>query len=226
MKVLVVGARHGSLGHFIRDALADQGFKVTTAGFSGQEEIAVDATDVYSVEDMINPGWDHIVCTIGMNLPGTVLDGNSEPNLGRQLAVNVEGPHHILCEFVQYWRGIKSSFPHHFVAISSNSAQIPRSQSGGYCASKAALSMMMRCAAREVAELPFSIYTYEPGWLYGTPMSEEVAGRLELGKPLHSIPGQKLGIMPWTLAQMIASNIANTGKSLNGCTIRVDGGER
>ena len=119
--------------------------------------------------------------------------------------------------------------PGHFVAISSNSAHIARSGSAPYCASKAALSMAIRAEARDLArsyDLHTVIaYTYEPGWLEGTAMSNDVASRYPGMQP-HRMLGLDAGLPPSRLAGMIAYNLRHCGRELNGCVLRVDAGEQ
>jgi NAD(P)-dependent dehydrogenase (short-subunit alcohol dehydrogenase family) len=167
---------------------------------------------------------NHIVYTAGVNDPGGTWD--------EHFAVNCVGAMNLL----ECWQGMCSSdevetpFDGHYVAISSNSAHIARTGSGMYCASKAALSMALRVAAREAgrAGLPFSVYGYEPGLLKGTPMTEEVKARLGRGAiPLHRMVGVEAdGISRQWLALQIVHNLRNDGRPLNGCLLRLDAGEQ
>lgn len=112
-----------------------------------------------------------------------------------------------------------------FVAISSNSAHIPRRGSMPYCASKAALSMALRVAARELANKNVAVWGYEPGLLAGTPMSEQT--RRDFGTdPLHRMPGVSWeGLPVGDLAQQIVQDISTFSVAHNGLMIPFDGGE-
>lgn len=242
--LLVVGAREGSLGHYVGSVATERGWTVTTAGVSGDEDMHFDIANHGSVhalfpEDMGEP-WHSIVCTAGVNYEGGIKDDSIRGKLDQSLLINTTGPLHLLHAWQDWWlyhidethmeRDVALGedvpmYPLHFVAISSNSARIARSQSLAYCASKAALSMGIRCAARELADTWLNVYAYEPGWLSGTPMSKEVNARFEYGQPRHRIPGDRT-CDPAALAHMIVRNLANWYSSLNGCTLRLDGGEQ
>jgi NAD(P)-dependent dehydrogenase (short-subunit alcohol dehydrogenase family) len=230
--LLVIGARKGSLGEAIADYVRDQQFlgPVVTAGISGEDELLDLSHPMAKTEDFIC-GVDpkHIVCTVGVNLPARITDTDYLHRLGQSMLINVQWPMRLLESWIRvndpsttYQKG---GF-NHFVAISSNSAHIARSSSGPYCASKAALSMAIRCAARELAESQFCAYAYEPGMLDGTPMTENTRLAFPRG-PLHRMPGYapRAGLSTRTLARLVVGNL-NTGKELNGCTLRMDAGEQ
>jgi NAD(P)-dependent dehydrogenase (short-subunit alcohol dehydrogenase family) len=233
--VLVVGARPQSLGYHVAIAAQKAGYGVETAGIAG-EDWTLDITKPSMVHGFLTRPdfgpWDHVVCTAGINKEGTIKGRGWLHTMQTQMEVNFFGHMILLSEWARYWRNPDRkilddalSLPKHFASISSNSAQVARSRSGGYCASKAALSMGIRCAAREHAEWPFAIYAYEPGWMDGTPMSGEITERLRVHKSApHRIPGGN-AVDPEELAQTIVHNLSQ-GYWLNGTTIRLDGGEQ
>lgn len=223
--LLVVGAEQGSIGDAVAKEAIRQGRHavVETAGIT-HEPMSLNVM----FDDSIRQALEEfrptdIVCTVGMNVPGSPGMSNSGfPNrFDQHMLVNAGGPVRLLHHWIKdlpYSSDVQRSF----VAISSNSAHIPRSQSIAYCASKAALSMALRVAAREYAQVPtISIYGYEPGFVEGTPMSED----LDLGgrKP-HRIPGDR-ALNAEALANIIVSNLNGRGYYFNGNMIRVDGGE-
>lgn len=245
--LLVVGARPGSLGMWVRNIAAERGWDVFTAGISG-EDIKLDVESHAQVYELFEndslPQWHSIVCTAGVNYEGSIKAQDIRGKLDRSFAANATGPLHLLHVWAEWWlyhldetmmitgtinEGSEPvtmpEFPLHFVGISSNSAHIARSQSLAYCASKAALSMGIRCAARDLANTWLNVWGVEPGWLSGTPMSKEVNQRFEYGIPRHRIPGDRT-VDPSALAHMIVRNINNWYSSLNGCMLRLDGGEQ
>lgn len=233
-QLLVVGAKRGSLGdHVVKQSL-NEGWRVTTAGVN-EEQFKLDVLSDSQCKGIFRdaPFPHSVVCTVGINKATPVLDAKWRSGVEEQLLVNTLGPltllHHWLLELQERRRGEwrEPPYHHHFVVVSSNSAQIARRQSLGYCASKAALSMGMRCAAREMAEMPVSLYVYEPGWLSDTPMSREVSRRLSESRVQakgHRIPGGR-AIDAAEFARMIVTNL-ELGRSLNGTVLRVDGGEQ
>lgn len=233
LKMLVVGAQPLSLGWHVTRQARHQGWHVTTAGISGEEDIPrFDITKPLHRHNVLKNGlrFDAIVCTAGINIDGGMLGSMHtwDYDLERMLVTNAAGPLALLRQWVDAMtsQGV-AMYGRSFVAVSSNSAHVARSRSAGYCASKAALSMGLRCAARELADTGLNVWGVEPGWLKGTPMSKQVHDRMEGNPvPLHRIPGDRT-IRPEWLAEFIINNINPVSRSpLNGCMMRLDGGEQ
>ena len=235
-QLLVVGARPGSLGYHVAITAAGRGWAVTTAGISG-ETVEMDVTQAGNVRRlMLAHDWHSVVCTVGINYEDVIGTDELVRSMHEQYMVNTLGVINVLnnwydrwrTEFDEHWDEDYEETPFCFVALSSNSAHIARSRSIGYCASKAALSMAIRCAARYAAEQKFgemfNIYGYEPGWINGTPMSLSVLERLRNGEP-HRIPGER-DIEPEFFSERIVSDLCFGPHYLNGCMMRLDGGEQ
>lgn len=230
MKLLVVGAREGSLGAAVAETAEESayGWEVVTAGVSSSEEERMDLVGITqnrleSMVRQIRP--DAIVCTAGINRPRRTYE-STESWYWDHFAVNCTGPMRLLDAWLAY--GPDTDVPWgHFIAVSSNSAHIPRSSSAAYCASKAALSMAVRARARDCAgaKMPLSVYAYELGLISGTPMTREAAERFD--GPLTRMKGIGVenGLSPYGLAAHIVRNIAFGGPELNGVCLRLDAGE-
>lgn len=231
MKVLVVGARPGSLGAAVAETCGEQGWEVETLGISGDEKHTM---DVVTASDEVVDGLmrsvrpDHVVCTMGVNLPSSRFISESAW-WSHHFNVNVIGPMRLAVAFGKTTEKSQSRYPGHYVAVSSNSAHIPRTLSGPYCASKAALSMALRVAGREASggDEGYLVYGYEPGLLAGTPMTDDVRRRLGRGIPLTRMRGNEIqdGLSVYGLAGHIVHNLAFGGPELNGCLLRYDAGE-
>lgn len=221
---LIVGARRGSLGDAVRTRLLDRGVQsVFTAGVGDvdgyrHEDVALDVTWEQGRIDRWMAEWQptSIVCTVGINLPDF-----ADP-LGRsQMEVNYFG----VMRLLDAWRcSTLRVSGDQFVAISSNSAQIARRDSRGYCASKAALSMGIRVAGREDAGSHRPIYGWEFGLLQGTPMTAEAAERF--AGPLTRMPGLPNGIPTQEAARHVVDGLLGAAASYNGCLLRADAGEQ
>lgn len=230
-RLLVVGAREGSLGAAVYDAACQyEHFEhVTTA--DGRDDAAVaykldvrERRDCVSVLEQVRP--TDIVCTVGINMPDGPDPGSMIRNMSLQLQTNVWGPMQLLAEAIDLWVNRSGLRNFNFVGISSNSAHIARSESAGYCASKAALSIALRSVARRYAHLRYlRIWGYEPGWIAGTPMSDEVRMHLPPNISPHRIPGGG-ALSKEQLAHRIVSDLRHWDAALNGCMIRLDGGEQ
>lgn len=214
--LLIFGARKKSIGDAVRKMWIDMfdDSHVVTAGLSGDEEIdgmAADEDWVRAVIEKVQP--DRILVTIGVNQPRG--EGDLYSWLSTAFETNVSLPMSIL----ETWIDVDPPKGAHFVVMSSNSAVIPRSQSMAYCASKAALSMAVRCAARDLqkAKMDLTVYGWEPGLVKGTPMSEGRGGTRMLGLPE--------GISRRALAHQIVSALAFGGAEYSGVLVRLDNGE-
>lgn len=179
------------------------------------------------VETIGRFGPTDIVCTAGINCTEPT-EADIPESVRQHMEVNYIGPMLLLNEALFMWSEWHPvSIPEqgfNFVAVSSNSAHIARSQSTGYCASKAALSMGLRCIARRVAGSGVKIWGYEPGFIDGTPMSEATALAFPDTK-LHRIPGGE-GLNMNDLADRIVADLIVASHSLNGVMFRIDGGEQ
>lgn len=235
-RLMVVGAMPGNLG--MRVAEEAQRSKtwdsVRAYDIKGGEPLTrVAYLDLWSrrkvIEALETLSPTDIICTAGVNL----TDGNGvdvAQSIKTHMNINVTGPMQLLSEALDLWLnrwGHVKAIPNsgfNFVAVSSNSAHIARSQSTGYCASKAALSMALRCVARREAGYGIKIWGYEPGFLNDTPMSNATAEQFP-DQPLHRIPGG-FGIDTDDLADRIVSDMIVSPTGINGCMIRFDGGEQ
>lgn len=229
--LLVVGAREGSLGD--RIAQAAQGFavdRVVTAGMT-TEDHSCDVRNprsIVRVLDTVAP--DYVVCTVGINLPTSLAEPIFEDVMMHSFAANVIGPMTLLQRFITLGSEIaREDQVRKFVVISSNSARIARTNSLPYCASKAALSMAVRVAAREMApwDLNLVVWGYEPGLLAGTPMTEETERRFGGNGPLHRMPGvAPEGLDPRGLASRVVYDLVNGGPAYHGVLFPYDAGEQ
>jgi NAD(P)-dependent dehydrogenase (short-subunit alcohol dehydrogenase family) len=235
-RVLVVGARKGSLGKGIAAMLdvmynppavdEEPRWDIVTSGISGDENLPLNLvesrlSDLTELLGDVAP--EHVVCTAGINHPREAYP--SLPDwYAHHYAVNCVGPMRLLEAWASMLDATKLVGSRHFVAISSNSAHIARQDSGAYCASKAGLSMALRVRAREMAGEPVVIYGYEPGLLRGTPMTEEIRSRFP--GAFTRMKGLPNGMLTHQLARMVAQNLVYGGLELNGCLLRVDAGEQ
>jgi len=228
MTVLVIGSRPDSLGAAVGVLLQNKGLKVATAGVSGEMfHMDIGEPDrIAFVMNAVRPS--QIVCTAGINESFSLRAEGLAGGMCDAFVVNALGPIRVLQEWMHMLEttevGTMPS-PKQFVAISSNSAHIARRQSIAYCASKAALSMALRCAAREIAGEGVLVYGYEPGLLAGTPMT---AGSVDaFPGALHRMPGVKPeGLSTRDFAATIVANLTHPNQALHGTMLRLDAGEQ
>lgn len=224
MNLLVIGARNKSLGQAVCvTAAQDKGWSVITAGLH-KEDVHLDVlTDDEQLDNLFRAyDFDAVVCTVGMNDPAGSgsLGEDFSPWMMRSFQVNTIGP--MLC--LQQYLLHRKNPGGQFVAVSSNSAHIARSNSMAYCASKAALSMSLRVAAREVSGYPVIIYGYELGLLRDTPMTKGTEARF--GPSQTRMPGADRGLLVGDVAAQIVGTLGCPSPGLNGALIRLDAGEQ
>lgn len=217
-KLMVFGARKKSIGQMTANMWGDMfDGQTVTAGVTNEEQHLIHYEDTDQVREFIAEHKpDRMLVTLGRNETLADFNGDTELWLNDHFHTNVVMPMMLLDAWLE-----SDVMPDgaHFVVLSSNSAHIPRSGSMAYCASKAGLSMAIRCAARDFgkAGIDASIYGYEPGLVKGTPMSGKRGGTRMLGLP-NGMPRR-------ALAQQIATNMAFGGPEFNGVLVRLDAGE-
>jgi NAD(P)-dependent dehydrogenase (short-subunit alcohol dehydrogenase family) len=216
--LLIWGARKKSIGDAVRKMWIDMfdHATVTTAGISGEEDFLVNTSDeeeVNAIYEKVKPKF--VLCTIGRNETLEEYGGPLEGWLQDMFDANVTTPMSLLNTWLEHDIPAGAQY----IVISSNSAHIPRSNSMAYCATKAALSMAVRCAARDLQKAGFdlTVYGWEPGLVKGTPMSEGRDGTRMLGLPQ--------GISRRSLAHQIVGAMAFGGAEYSGTLIRLDNGE-
>jgi NAD(P)-dependent dehydrogenase (short-subunit alcohol dehydrogenase family) len=234
--VLVVGARPNSLGDAI-SLVVRADYHVITAGLNDEllkYDIGVGPATDKELLEAVEP--DHIIVTAGINKPCPPYPNRVGDWYRDHFEVNVTGPMRLLESWILHRVNSDQTGFGHYVAISSNSAHIARTESDAYCASKAALSMALRCRGRGLARkgYPLAVYGYEPGLLRDTPMTTEVDTRLRKEVlqfhpiVMHRMPGvEPAGIDPRMVANVVAANLRSGAHAmLNGTMTRLDAGEQ
>jgi len=239
--LLVVGAAGRSLGEaVVNEATKNYDFsRIFSAGITG-ETLYCDIRNVNSIKECLMESMPtYIVCTVGVNEPHQMRYAGMGITMNEAFSVNVIGPMELLHRFItsatRHPQENTGKFRRRFVAISSNSARIPRTGSAPYCASKAALSMALRVAARELAPDEWAplVWGYEPGLLAGTPMTQRTiddfgspTGDPSFGARLHRMKGVgALGLSKEELAERIMADVVYGSPGLNGCMMPFDAGE-
>lgn len=133
-------------------------------------EVDVRSTDaIYDFMSTFEPHAKEIrvVYSAGINQLGWIKDTVTAEQMLEQYEVNVVG-------FVRMLRAVSHLYERgRVVAISSDAGIRPLRTSIGYCASKAALDMAVKVAAREMAPA-WQINAVAPGIIGHTPMTDSV----------------------------------------------------
>lgn len=238
---LVLGGHDGGIGKAITEHLAEVGHGVVATGRS------TDVRDAGLVDRLISEaitrsGQDlaGIVYCAGVNrlswLGDMGLSGLREA--GDMFGVNTLGFLAVLDSVVRHTAenqegdSLRSPSGLSILAISSDAAERPMRTSAAYCASKAALNMLVRCAARELGDDNYRINALSPGMVEFTGMSAEVDEQvqklrgwteeemMEYERSQEVVPGR---ISPSEVAR-VAVDILTGPRHLNGSIITLNGG--
>lgn len=133
----------------------------------GEEEC--DVTDPEKLDQVVRKFCPtHVVYSAGINHLEWI-ENSTPQDFAKVLAVNLIGFQTLLTSMLS--NGIRNAS---IVAVSSDAATRPMRTSLMYCSSKAALSMSVKCAARELASKGYRINSVSPGKVADTEMTRYV----------------------------------------------------
>ncbi|HEX4128358.1 MAG TPA: SDR family oxidoreductase [Acidimicrobiales bacterium] len=194
---LVIGGGSG-IGAALADAYRAQGTTTVTWDIAGSHDVTCDVTEPDAIDDAVGVTrlrWGVPSCvtvTAGVGHSGRLTEADPD-TFDRVMRVNARGPW--LC--MRAWVGAmrEQQIAGSFVAVSSISARLVDPTMGLYCASKAALSMLVQVAAAEWGGLGIRVNAVAPGVtrtpmlgrglsasVEGSPWLAAVAGRTALGR--------------------------------------------
>lgn len=192
-RVLVVGGASG-IGASVVERYRAEAAQVTTWDRQGEPDQLCDITD----PDQVDAALAHMLDRQGVPSEITITAGVGHSGLlteiepaewDRVQAVNTKGPWLVMRAFARVFADLDTKAS--IVATSSVSARIADRSMGAYCASKAALSMLVQVAAAEWAPLGLRVNAVAPGvtdtpMLGGAPVDQgwlaQVADRTALGR--------------------------------------------
>lgn len=218
-------AAFAASGHEVVIGDLDEGRVAEAADLAGVRGVAIDITDVSSVDaalDEVGP-VDILVNNAGvLHLHGPVVDLPVD-DLDAIFRVNVHGTFLMVQAVVR--RMIAAGTPGAIVNISSIGARQPTPGMGAYEASKAAVDALTRWAAIELASAGIRVNAVAPGPVL-TPM---LAQSMPEGSPARAawtsrIPlGDLAGIDDVAAAAVFLASDA--AKRITGVSLAVDGGQ-
>lgn len=194
-----------------------------------------DVTDAATIDAVLKRAGEEsgpvigLVHAAGCLNAGSLMDSALSPTAFEQMMrVNVQGSWLLLRSVAERMREARS--PGALVVVSSNAGTTPRVKMGGYCASKAALTMMMHCFALELAQFGIRCNAVSPGST-NTPMLRNLLGPEAVSASVAGDPSNyRLGIPlgkvaePEDIAQACLFLLSASSRQITGHDLRVDGG--
>lgn len=181
---LVIGGGSG-IGAALAEAYRAQGTPTVTWDIAGSHDVRCDVTEPDEIDDAVGvtrlrwgvPSW--VTVTAGVGHSGLLAE--TEPDeFDRIMRVNTRGPWLCMRAWVDAMTDRQPSGS--FVAVSSVSARLVDRNMGLYCASKAALSMLVRVAAAEWGPRGVRVNAVAPG-VTSTPMLGRGRSATAAGSP-------------------------------------------
>jgi NAD(P)-dependent dehydrogenase (short-subunit alcohol dehydrogenase family) len=181
---LVIGGASG-IGAAVTANYRAAGTTAVVWDVEGDRDVTCDVAEPDAVDEAVGatnlrwgvPAW--VTVTAGIGHFGTLVDVTPD-DFDRVMRVNVRGPWLCMRAWVQAM--LEQGVPGSFVATSSVSARLVDPGMGFYCASKAALSMLVKVAAAEWGPLGLRVNGVGPG-VTRTPMLGRGAAATTEGSP-------------------------------------------
>lgn len=235
-KVLVTGAGHG-IGLAIVRAFKDEGARVAVndiipdrvaavveklgshcCGVTGDVADTAEAQSVVSQAEGKLGGLDIVVSNAGL-FPSHAFLEMDISDWDRVMAVNVRGTF-LICQAAAQLM-VKQKHGGVIVTISSGSARFARVGSAHYCASKAAVVMLTRVMALELAPHNIRVNSVSPGIIdvpAGQPLSDAYKATMT-----NMVPWGRMGT-PEDVANVVLLVSDPAAEYMTGQVIPVDGG--
>ena len=181
---LVIGGASG-IGAALAQSYRQRGTATVIWDVNGSPDVTCDITESDDIDEAVGATlarWGvptEVTVTAGVGHAGLLTDAQPE-DFDRVMRVNARGPW--LC--MRAWVGAlrQRGGPASLVATSSVSARLVDRNMGLYCASKAALSMLVKVAASEWAPFGLRVNAVAPG-VTSTPMLGRGAAATVAGSP-------------------------------------------
>ena len=164
-------------------------------------------------------GLDIAVANAAYSDRGPMLELPLEA-LHRTVNVTMWGPVHLLRSAAAWMRN--QGVPGCFVAISSPHAFVPVPRALPYNMSKAAVEMMVRTAAIELAEYRIRVNAVQPGWI-NTPGERKFASDEQIAAAANKLPWGRLGT-PEEIARGVVFLCDPASEYITGTCLLIDGG--
>ncbi|MCG9764786.1 SDR family oxidoreductase [Vibrio alginolyticus] len=238
-KTAIVTGAAGGIGQAIIAKLREQGAKVLAVDISEQslqmyasfapkqlETFVADVTDYQQVEAMVKyavelfGSLDIMVNNAGIGAPKPLLDHDPIADFEPISKVNQNGVYYgILASGRQFQA---QGTPGVILNTSSVYAQMASEMTFTYNVSKAAVDMMTKCAALELAPLGIRVCAVAPGRV-DTPMLRQYE-EIGLWDHIRKEQMRQNFTQPEEIADVVAFLVSEKANCINGCTISASDG--
>ncbi|HHF3256676.1 TPA: SDR family NAD(P)-dependent oxidoreductase [Vibrio alginolyticus] len=238
-KTAIVTGAAGGIGQAIIAKLREQGAKVLAVDISEQslqmyasfapkqlETFVADVTDYQQVEAMVKyavelfGSLDIMVNNAGIGAPKPLLDHDPVADFEPISKVNQNGVYYgILASGRQFQA---QGTPGVILNTSSIYAQMASEMTFTYNVSKAAVDMMTKCAALELAPLDIRVCAVAPGRV-DTPMLRQYE-EIGLWDHIRKEQMRQNFTQPEEIANVVAFLVSEKANCINGCTISASDG--
>lgn len=194
------------------------------------EPFVADVRDRKSIADLVQAVTEQwspptiLVAAAGVFSPNAIGEKQGMEVFDQTIDTNLKSVYYCIDAVVP---GMAAAGGGAIVAISSVAAMVGVRQHSAYCASKAAISMMVRALALELAPQNININAVAPGNTR-TPMNEPMrtdpalAGFLEALK--ERTPSARIFSEPEDIAEMVHLMVSPAGRAMHGSTVLMDEG--
>lgn len=235
-KAFVTGAS-GGLGRGIAKLFLDEGAMVALADIRGVDEARaalgsggssmaaqMDVRDPSSVEAAISEAWDvfgglDILVNCAGVYPSDLIVDMSVDAWDRVIDTNLKGA--FLCSQLLVKRWIDQGVRGHIVNITSGAALRARPGASHYCTSKAALEMLTRAFALEMAPHHIHVNAVSPGFFDVSSDVNQISPAYKEAI-VRTIPWGESG-RPSDIAEAVLFLCSDAASYISGTSLRVDG---
>jgi 2,3-dihydro-2,3-dihydroxybenzoate dehydrogenase len=239
VSVAVVTGAAGGIGAAVVRALAADGLAVAAADLAPPASahaalaVACDVTDPRAVEDLLTAAEAQLgPVTVAVSVAGVLHAASyaqtTDDAWRHTFAVNADGPFHLVRAA---GRRMAARGEGAIVVVGSNAASVPRAGMAAYAASKAAATMLARCAGLELASQGVRCNVVSPGstdtamqdalWADGSARRRALEGdpaSFRVGIPLARIAD------PEDVADAVAFLVSDRARHITMHDLLVDGG--
>ncbi|MFH4488512.1 SDR family oxidoreductase [Vibrio diabolicus] len=238
-KTAIVTGAAGGIGQAIIAKLREQGAKVLAVDISEQslqmyasfgskqlETFVADVTDYQQVEAMVRyaveqfGSLDIMVNNAGIGAPKPLLEHDPIADFEPISKVNQNGVYYGILAAGRQFQA--QGTPGVILNTSSVYAQMASEMTFTYNVSKAAVDMMTKCAALELAPLDIRVCAVAPGRV-DTPMLRQYE-EIGMWNHIHKEQMRQNFTQPEEIANVVAFLVSEKANCINGCTISASDG--